>query len=45
MRAVVAGLAELEAGREISFDEARAQLDLKQSHATNTNQFRGIRTP
>ncbi len=28
MRAVVAGLADLEAGREVSMDEARAQLGL-----------------
>ncbi|WP_017942540.1 MULTISPECIES: type II toxin-antitoxin system Phd/YefM family antitoxin [unclassified Thioalkalivibrio] len=28
MRAVVAGLADLEAGRELSLDEARAQLGL-----------------
>ncbi len=28
MRAVVAGLADLEAGREVSLDEARAQLGL-----------------
>lgn len=28
MRAVVAGLADLEAGREVSFDEARARLGL-----------------
>jgi prevent-host-death family protein len=29
MRAVVAGLADLEAGREVSLDEARARLGLK----------------
>ncbi len=29
MRAVVAGLADLEAGREVSLDEARKQLGLK----------------
>jgi prevent-host-death family protein len=29
MRAVVAGLAELEAGQEVSLDEARARLGLK----------------
>lgn len=29
MRAVVAGLADLEAGREMSFDEAKARLGLK----------------
>ena len=29
MRAVVAGLADLEAGHELSFDEARARLGLK----------------
>jgi len=29
MRAVVAGLADLEAGREVSLDDARARLDLK----------------
>jgi len=29
MRAVVAGLADLDTGREISFDEARARLGLK----------------
>ena len=29
MRAVVAGLADLEAGREVSFDEARMRLGLK----------------
>lgn len=29
MRSVVAGLADLEAGREVSFDEARARLGLK----------------
>jgi len=29
MRAVVAGLADLEAGREASLDEARTRLDLK----------------
>ncbi|MEQ6341838.1 MAG: type II toxin-antitoxin system Phd/YefM family antitoxin [Gammaproteobacteria bacterium] len=29
MRAVVAGLADLEAGREVSFDESRARLGLK----------------
>lgn len=29
MRAVVAGLADLEAGREVSLDETRAQLGLK----------------
>ncbi|MEX0730264.1 MAG: type II toxin-antitoxin system Phd/YefM family antitoxin [Aquisalimonadaceae bacterium] len=28
MRAVVAGLADLEAGREVSLDEARKRLDL-----------------
>jgi len=29
MRAVVAGLADLDAGREVSFDEARVRLGLK----------------
>jgi prevent-host-death family protein len=29
MRAVVVGLADLEAGREVSFDEVRARLGLK----------------
>ena len=29
MRAVVAGLADLEAGREVSFDEVRARFGLK----------------
>lgn len=29
MRAVVAGLADLEAGREVSFEQARVQLGLK----------------
>lgn len=29
MRAVVAGLADLEAGREVHIDEARARLGLK----------------
>ncbi len=29
MRAVVAGLADLDAGREVDFDEAREQLGLK----------------
>lgn len=29
MRAVVAGLADLEAGREVSLDEAKVRLDLK----------------
>ena len=29
MRAVVAGLADLEAGREVSLDEARVRLGLK----------------
>jgi prevent-host-death family protein len=29
MRAVVAGMADLEAGREVSFDEARARLGMK----------------
>lgn len=29
MRTVVAGLADLEAGREVSFDKARVRLGLK----------------
>lgn len=40
MRAVVAGLADLEAGREVSFDEAMVRLGMKQGPATDSHQFR-----